>query len=188
MNQITESVDVLIRYGNTITCDKRTIPMSQIPQFNSVSTRSLYSIDKENLSMVRDYFQEKNWLLLTSSTTMHTLYLCPRIEFEQRVSDHFMNNNNNNAYTLIKDCSGMTSEKNFQAFFNHILRTIDTTLTNFYRRRQIDWEQLQQLFYCEYIDNQITSMKFLMDTSTVCKLTRHFLSLLMIRKLYDFNQ
>ena len=196
MNYINESVDILVQYGDFDTDHANSVQMTQIPQWNTESKRPLYSVHKQNLSTVREYFHEKNWLLLTTSTILNAMYLCPRMEFEQKVSDHLMKSN---AYKLIKECSNMMSEKALQEVFNYVRYRIDSILNNLYRCRRINWKQLNQLSSCECAENQITSMNFLVDTCTVSEIAFNFfffsnncflcsLSLLMIRKWCDCDR
>ena len=196
MNQINESVDILVQYGDFVTDHVNSVQMTQIPQWNRESKRPLYSVHKQNLSTVREYFHEKNWLLLTTSTILNAMYLCPRMEFEQKVFDHLIKSN---AYKVIEECSEMKSQKDLQEVFNYIRYKIDSRLNNLYRCRHINWKQLNQLSSCECDENQITSMNFLVDTCTVSEVAFNFFfsdnyyflcssSFLMIRKWYECDR
>src|SRR5271156_3747070 len=125
MDQINESVDILVQYGGDNDQTDRS-QMIKLPELNFLSTRPLYSIQQQNIISIRKYFKDKNWLLLSTYATLNTMYLCNQIELEQKVSEHFLQTQ---AYTLIQEFSDMNRD-DLQSFFNHLNQEIDWNLTD----------------------------------------------------------
>jgi len=163
MDQINKSVDILVQHGD-ISEHSDSVQMTLLPQLNSVSKRPWYSVQQRTISLVRQYFTEKNWLLLPTATIINNMYLCPKIEFEEKVSNHFTQTN---AYKLIRDCSD-TSQRDLQDFFRSMLHRINSELNNLFHRRRIHRKQYHQMkSRIEHDENPISSMVFLPDTRTV---------------------
>ena len=175
MDQINESVDIIVQYGSA----DRKQKMIQLSHLNFISPRPLYSIHHRDILSIREYFKEKNYLLLTTYATMNQMYLCSKIEMDQKVSEHFMQTkayeihhvyNNMNVHThMIQDF--------FQTVFNSVNQLIDSTLLKLFRRRHITVKQYGQMLSTSKRDeNPINSMIFLPDTRTVSVDVFFFLS------------
>jgi len=163
MDQINESVDILVQHRADDDHSNQ-VQMIKLPQLNFISTRPLYSIQQRDILSIREYFKDKNWLLLQTYTTMNTMYLCNKHEFEQKLSEYFIQTN---AYTLIKECSEMNQD-DLQKIFSRIVNQIDLKLYNLLHRRHITLIQ-----YCRMLssgkrdENQINSIIFLPDIRMV---------------------
>jgi hypothetical protein len=161
MDQINESVDIIVQYGRADHIEK----MIKLPYLNFISTRPLYSIQQRDIVSIRQYFNDKNFLLLPTYATMNKMYLCDKTEMDQKVAEHFLQTK---AYTLIHDCIDMNQDE-LQTLFNVIIHQIDSKLLKLFRRHRITIKQYGQMLSTSKRDeNQINSMIFLPDTRTVC--------------------
>jgi hypothetical protein len=138
--------------------------MIKLPPLIPTSTRPLYSIQQRNIASIRQYFKEKNWLLLSTYATMNTMYLCNKIEFEQKLSEYLIQTK---AFTFMKDCSEIDQD-DVKCFFNDLNRYIEEILFYLLFHHQITMEQYTQMKYTsKRSEIPINSIIFLPDTRMV---------------------
>ena len=105
MDHINESVDVIVQYAANDNSAAR--QMSPLPLSGFISSRPLYSIQQQDIFSMRQYFREKNWLLLPTYANFNTMYLCPVREFEEKVSEPLLRSN---SYRLIREYSATNKD------------------------------------------------------------------------------
>ncbi|CAF1316526.1 unnamed protein product [Adineta steineri] len=118
---------------------KKEIAIVRIPDYR-LNARSLYSIHKNDIQLIRQLFKEQNRLLLKTYQS-NAMYSCTMDEFEQKTSAFI---EQTNAYSLIQEFS-KTNRHCVRKYLDNLVDTVNTTLDNLLQCQSITSMQYEEM-------------------------------------------
>jgi hypothetical protein len=165
MEDINQSVDIILHYDGHYHHEQDDYAlMTKLPSLHLQSTRPLYAIQREDITKVRHYFNNKNWCLLPSFNTDNMMYLCDSMEYHRKVSPYFMDLQ---AYTFIDEFHSSNKDHILESYLDSINKEIHKQLKNLLHDHSLTMAQYQHMTDHECHPIQFNSVFFLPDTQLV---------------------